>query len=239
MSGSASSQRRASFGRPRPSPPAPPRLCMRAGWGREELGGRLAPPRVGGRADLGPKAFACARGSSASNRTAGAVHGVTARARGPLWACLERSTVWGRGEGRERRGRGRRRSAVPRGGLRGRERRGGGKGPGGGGGGGGGRGGGGGGGGRGRGGGRGGRERRGEGTAPAAACVCCARSKAHAPAPARTPRLLSPAAPRADATCTDRGQRRPPSAPRLARPRRRGHAQQASDLRPAETTRRT
>lgn len=202
MSGSASSQRRASFGRPRPSPPAPPRLCMRAGWGREELGGRLAPPRVGGRADLGPKAFACARGSSASNRTAGAVHGVTARARGPLWACLERSTVWGRGEGRERRGRGRRRSAVPRGGLRGRER-------------------------------------RGEGTAPAAACVCCARSKAHAPAPARTPRLLSPAAPRADATCTDRGQRRPPSAPRLARPRRRGHAQQASDLRPAETTRRT
>ena len=202
MSGSASSQRRASFGRPRPSPPAPPRLCMRAGWGREELGGRLAPPRVGGRADLGPKAFACARGSSASNRTAGAVHGVTARARGPLWACLERSAVWGRGEGRERRGRGRRRSAVPRGGLRGRER-------------------------------------RGEGTAPAAACVCCARSKAHAPAPARTPRLLSPAAPRADATCTDRGQRRPPSAPRLARPRRRGHAQQASDLRPAETTRRT
>lgn len=187
--------------------PAPPPLrrracaCARGGGGRSSGGGSPL-PASGGRADLGPKAFACARGSSASNRTAGAVHGVTARARGPLWACLERSTVWGRGEGRERRGRGRRRSAVPRGGLRGRER-------------------------------------RGEGTAPAAACVCCARSKAHAPAPARTPRLLSPAAPRADATCTDRGQRRPPSAPRLARPRRRGHAQQASDLRPAETTRRT
>ena len=106
MSGSASSQRRASFGRPRPSPPAPPRLCMRAGWGREELGGRLAPPRVGGEGGPGPQGLRLrARVFGLKSHRGGCARRHCTRPRATLGVPGEKHRVGeGRGAGAQRKG---------------------------------------------------------------------------------------------------------------------------------------